>query len=74
MRHVEVKGEDKRIALSNQIEDLEKKLDDMNGQKHKLFMLLKTVLAEEERKKQIELAEKKMMEQRRYEQWVNKWG
>lgn len=57
---------DKSAALSNQIEELEKKLDDMNGQKHKLFILLKQVLAEEERKKQIELAEKKLMEQRRY--------
>lgn len=38
----------------------------MNGQKHKLFVLLKLVLAEEERKKQLELAEKKAMEQRRY--------
>ena len=62
---IEEKG-DKRITLSNQIEELEIKLDDMNGQKHKLFMLLKTVLAEEERKKQIELAEKKLMEQKRY--------
>jgi hypothetical protein len=56
--------EAKRSALSNHITELEKKLDDLNEQKHKLFLLLKMVLAEDEKKKQAEMAEKKLLEQK----------
>jgi len=58
----------KREKLSEHISNLEEKLEDLNEQKHKLFLLLKVVLAEEEKKKQAELLEKRLLEQKRMEE------
>lgn len=49
---------------------LEAKLDELSDQKHKLFLLLKTILSEDEKKKQKEAEKRRLEEQQQQERML----
>eukprot|EP01102_Stenamoeba_stenopodia_P013577 TRINITY_DN4430_c0_g1_i1.p1 TRINITY_DN4430_c0_g1~~TRINITY_DN4430_c0_g1_i1.p1 ORF type:complete len:459 (+),score=107.13 TRINITY_DN4430_c0_g1_i1:441-1817(+) len=63
----EEKGkDDEEVSPAERVKALEEKLEDLQQQKHKLFLLLKQVLNEDEKRKQAE-RERKLAEQKKEE-------